>query len=58
MVRTAPVRLDSIALGPIRDHDVRAVINEGDLDQSLLGMDYLQRFSSVEISGGRLILTR
>ena len=57
-VRTAPVRLDSIAVGPIRDTGVRAVVNEGDLDRSLLGMDYLQRFSSVEITGGKLVLMR
>ena len=57
-VRTAPVKLDSIAIGPIRDHDVRAVVNEGTMDESLLGMEYLQRFSSVEIGGGKLVLTR
>ena len=58
MVRTATVRLDSIAVGPVRHEGVRAVVNEGELEQSLLGMDYLQRFSSIEITGGRLVLTR
>jgi len=57
-VRTAPVRLDRLAIGPLVDRDVRAVVNAGELGQSLLGMEYLQRFSSVEISGGRLVLTR
>ncbi len=57
-VRTAPVRLDRLAIGPFADERVRAVVNEGDLDRSLLGMDYLQRFSSVEIAGNRLVLTR
>lgn len=57
-VRTAPVRLDRLAIGPFADERVRAVVNEGALDRSLLGMDYLQRFSSVEIAGNRLILTR
>jgi len=57
-VRTAPVRLDRMAIGPFADERVRAVVNEGDLDRSLLGMDYLQRFSSVEIAGNRLVLTR
>lgn len=57
-VRTAPVRLDRIAIGTVIDEGVRAVVNEGEMDRSLMGMDYLQRFSSVEISGGRLILTR
>ncbi|MEM6589046.1 MAG: TIGR02281 family clan AA aspartic protease [Pseudomonadota bacterium] len=57
-VRIAPVRIDSFAVGPLEDTGVRAVVNEGDLDGSLLGMSYLQRFRSMEISGGRLVLTR
>ena len=57
-VRTAPVRLDELVVGPIADHDLRAYVNEGALDRSLLGMEYLQRFSSVEIAGGKLILSR
>jgi len=57
-VRTAPVRLDRLAIGPMVLRDVAAVVNEGALDTSLLGMTYLQRFQSVEISGGRLVLTR
>ncbi|NVO54968.1 TIGR02281 family clan AA aspartic protease [Rhodobacteraceae bacterium B1Z28] len=58
VVRTAPVRLDSLALGPIRDNGVSAWINEGDLNQSLLGMDYLHRFSNIQFAEGRLILSR
>lgn len=57
-VRTAPVRLENLAVGPVRYENLRAVVNEGEMGQSLLGMDYLQRFSSIEITGGRLILTR
>jgi aspartyl protease family protein len=57
-VRTAPVRLDSVAIGPILDSNVRAVVNGGEMAGSLLGMDYLQRFSRVEITGGRLVLER
>ena len=57
-VRTAPVRLDSIRLGGIEDRDLRAFVNEGVMRESLLGMGYLQRFSSVEIRQGALILTR
>lgn len=57
-VRTAPVRLESIAVGPVRHEGVRAVVNAGEMEGSLLGMDYLQRFSSIEISGGKLVLTR
>ena len=58
MVRIAPVRIDRFAVGPLEDTGVTAVVNEGELDGSLLGMSYLQRFDSVEISGGRLVLTR
>lgn len=58
MVRTAPVRLGTVAVGGVRHEDVRAVVNEGDMDQSLLGMSYLQLYSSIEITGGTLVLTR
>ncbi len=57
-VRTAPVRLRSLALGPITDNDISAWVNEGELHQSLLGMDYLHRFSNIQFSDGRLILSR
>lgn len=57
-VRTAPVRLDSVRLGEITDTGVRAVVNEGDLDVSLLGMGYLGLFDRIEIAGDELILTR
>lgn len=58
MVRTAPVRLDTLSVGGITDENLRAVVNESDLFQSLLGMSYLQHFSKVEIQGSQLILTR
>lgn len=57
-VRTAPVRLDEVALGPVVDEDVRAFVNEGEMDMSLLGMSYLQRWRHIEITGGALVLTR
>jgi aspartyl protease family protein len=57
-VRTAPVRLDSVVLGPISDRNIRAWVNEGELDQSLLGMSYLQRWRKIEITGQGLRLTR
>lgn len=57
-VRTAPVRLDRVELGPIMDRNVRAWVNEGEMEQSLLGMSYLQRWSRIEITGGGLVLTR
>ena len=57
-VRTAPVKLDKVTLGPISDNNIRAWVNEGELDKSLLGMTYLQRWSKIEITSKGLRLTR
>jgi aspartyl protease family protein len=57
-VRTAPERLDAVALGPFVDHRVGAWVNGGELEQSLLGMSYLQRWSSVSFQGNTLVLDR
>lgn len=57
-VRLARVRLDSVQLGDITDQDVRAVVNEGDMRESLLGMTYLQKFGRIQIEGNRLTLIR
>ena len=58
MVRTATVKLDRIGLGAITDRNVRAWVNEGEMDQSLLGMSYLERWGKIEISGRNLVLQR
>jgi len=57
-VRTAAVRLDTVTLGTMRDTRVRAVVNDGQMDGSLLGMTYLSRFDSITIKDNQLILTR
>jgi len=57
-VRTASIRIKELALGPIRDQNLRAWVNQGEMDKSLLGMTYLQRWSSIEIRNGALVLTR
>ncbi len=57
-VRTAPVTLQSVAIGPFADRNLRAYVNEGEMTTSLLGMSYLQRFARLEISGGRMVLER
>ena len=57
-VSMAPVRLDKIAVGAFQDRNVRAVVNGGDLETSLLGMSYLNLFSSIEITQDRMTLTR
>ncbi|MCA0870050.1 TIGR02281 family clan AA aspartic protease [Seohaeicola saemankumensis] len=57
-VRTAPVRLDSVALGPVEERDFYAAVNGGDMGVSLLGMSYLQRWERIEITGRALVLER
>lgn len=56
VVRTAPVRLDSVGLGDLVARGVRASVNGGQMQGSLLGMSYLQRFGKIEISGNKMIL--
>ena len=58
VVRTATVRLDSVEIGEIRDENVPAVVIEGDLGVSLMGMDYLRRFARVGFEGNTLVLER
>lgn len=55
VVRTAMVTLSSVELGPFRSEDFRAYVNQGDMDGSLLGMDYLEQFN-LEFRGGELVL--
>lgn len=57
-VATAPITLDTVTFGPFEDKRVGAYVNEGMMDQSLLGMSYLQRFARIEITGGKLLLER
>lgn len=55
VVRTARVTLSEVELGPFRNQNFRAFVTEGELAQSLLGMDYLGQFR-MEFAGNRLIL--
>ncbi|NBD29651.1 MAG: TIGR02281 family clan AA aspartic protease [Alphaproteobacteria bacterium] len=57
-VPTAPVVLDRVRLGPIEDRNLRASVNGGRMERSLLGMTYLNRFERIEIQNDRLLLTR
>lgn len=57
VVRTARVRVPDVVLGPWTDPELAAWVNEGDMDGSLLGMDYLGRFH-VQLAGDRMILQR
>ena len=58
IVETAPVRLDTLTIGDIRDENVPAMVLRADLEQSLMGMSYLSRFARVSIEANRLILER
>lgn len=58
IVRTAAVRLDSLRIGAIEDRDVPAIVIDGALDSSLMGMDYLRRFARVGFEGQTLVLER
>ncbi len=58
MTEVARMTIGNLAIGEIqRDNIAVMVARQGDLDQSLLGMSYLQTFWSFEIRGDRLILT-
>lgn len=57
-VRTAQVTLDRVRLGEFEDRDIRARVNGGELFGSLLGMSYLDRFSSWQVQGGKMVLSR
>lgn len=56
-VRTARVTLENVDLGPYEEPTLSAWVNEGEMDISLLGMDYLGRFR-IEIDRGEMILRR
>lgn len=58
IVRTARVRIPKVEIGGSVETNVPASVTEGDMDGSLLGMSYLQRFGRIEISGNRMTLER
>ena len=55
-VRTASVTIEDVSVEGLAQGNLRATVNEGDLETSLLGMQFLERFNRVEISGDTLIL--
>lgn len=58
VVRTAPVTLNTVSLANVYDYDLDAVVNGGEMQDSLLGMSYLGLYSRIEISNRELVLTR
>ena len=57
-VETADVWLDTVTLGPFVDEGLRAVVNKGAMEGSLLGMTYLGGFETIQIRNDELVLIR
>lgn len=58
VIHSAPVILDEMRLGPFTDREVGAMVNGGELETSLLGMRYLDRFAGFSVTGDRMTLSR
>ena len=55
--RAAPVTLDRVAVGGLVERSVEALVAQpGQLKTSLLGMSFLNRLQSWQVSGDRLVL--
>jgi len=52
----ASVTIDSIRINQVHIRDVQAMVLRADLEQSLLGMSYLNKLYSYEFRGERLII--
>jgi aspartyl protease family protein len=57
IVRTARTNVQDVSFGPFADTELTVWVNDGDLDISLLGMDYLGRYR-IEIDGNTMVLSR
>ena len=57
-VRGAPVTLGEVTVGPIRLTNVAASVNGAPMNQSLLGMSFLNRLSGYEVRGNVLTFHR
>lgn len=56
-VQTADVSIRNVVLGPFQDDRITASVNKGEMDGSLLGMDYLKLYH-IEIDQDKMILSR
>jgi aspartyl protease family protein len=54
--RAAKVNLNSIVIGPIRRAAMQALVNQADMDGSLLGMTFLNSLGSFTVEGDKLVL--
>lgn len=57
-VSTAPAIVATVELEGITDRDLPVSVSGGEMDMSLLGMTYLERFDEIAISSGKLVLRR
>jgi aspartyl protease family protein len=55
-VKGAPIKLDTIEIGDMRITNVRASVNDSDLDTPLLGMSFLEKLQGYEVRDGVLKL--
>ena len=55
-VRLATVRLGTVRLGGLVDKNIRASVNNAAMEKSLLGMSYLSKFHTIEITKNQMIL--
>ncbi len=58
VTRGARVTLDSVGIGPIDMRDVEAMVVDGDMRGSLLGMSFLNRLAGYQVTGDKLVLTQ
>jgi len=58
VIRTAFDEVEKVSFGPYTDEKVGVSISKAEMGTSLLGMSYLQRFDTIQISDGRLMLGR
>lgn len=56
IVATAPVNLDTISIGDFTGRNIEAVVIDGDVGTSLLGMAFLRKFARISFERDRLLL--
>ena len=52
----SPVILDQIKMGPIRFSNVKAFISQKNMEKSLLGMSFINRFKKLEINQNKMTI--
>jgi len=56
LVRGAPITIAEFAVGPIIVRDLPATVNESEMSDSLLGMEFMRRLKSWRVENERLTL--